>query len=218
MEPFRPPRRFRLPAPAPCGYALRMALSTSLAPGLLLASGQLGDPFFEKSVVVLARHDERGSLGWVVNGRRLASMRDILKATALATELDRYAHSPALEYPARFGGPVERASGWVLYRRGALGSFEGEMPIGENLAITAHLSALRSLLTSSQPRDFLFLLGYAGWGPEQLESEVAEGAWLPAPMDADLLFTEDERMWEQAYDHTLGGGVAAFTSTRGGSA
>jgi len=207
-----------MPAPAPWRYAPAMALSTSLAPGLLLASGQLGDPFFEKSVVVLARHDDRGSLGWVVNGRRLASMRDILKATALATELDRYAHSPALECAARFGGPVERASGWVLYRRGELGSFEGEMPIGEDLAITAHLSALRTLLTSARPRDFLFLLGYAGWGPEQLESEVAEGAWLPAPMATELLFTDDERMWEQAYDHTLGGGVAAFTSTRGGSA
>jgi len=195
-----------------------MALSTSLAPGLLLASGQLGDPFFEKSVVVLARHDERGSLGWVVNGRRLASMRDILKATALAPELDRYASSPALERPARFGGPVERASGWVLYRRDAVGSFEGEMPIGDSLGITAHLSALRALLTSAAPRDFLFLLGYAGWGPEQLESEVAEGAWLPAQMNAELLFTDEERMWQEAYGHTLGGGVAAFTSTRGGSA
>jgi putative transcriptional regulator len=195
-----------------------MALSTSLAPGLLLASGQLGDPFFEKSVVVLARHDERGSMGWVVNGRRLASMREILKATALAPELDRYAQSPALEYPARFGGPVERASGWVLYRRSDFGSFEGEMRIGDELGITAHLSALRSLLTGTRPRDFLFLLGYAGWGPDQLESEVAEGAWLPAKMDADLLFVDDERMWGDAYDRNLGGGVAAFTSTRGGSA
>lgn len=195
-----------------------MSLSSSLAPGLLLASGQLGDPFFEKSVVVLARHDERGSLGWVVNGRRLANLRDILKATALAGDLDRYASSPALDHPARFGGPVERASGWVLYRRSALGSFEGEMRIGEDLGITAHLTALRALLESDTPRDFLFLLGYAGWGPEQLESEVAEGAWLPATMNADLLFTKDEQMWQQAFDTTLGGGVAAFTSTRGGSA
>jgi putative transcriptional regulator len=195
-----------------------MALPTSLAPGLLLASGQLGDPFFERSVVVLARHDERGSLGWVVNGKRLASLRDILKATALAPELDRYSHSPALEYPARFGGPVERSSGWVLYRRSELGSFEGEMPIGDDIGITAHLTALRSLLQSHRPHDFLFLLGYAGWGPEQLESEVAEGAWLPARMQADLLFSEDEEMWAHAYDRTLGGGVAAFTSTRGGSA
>jgi putative transcriptional regulator len=195
-----------------------MSLSSSLAPGLLLASGQLGDPFFEKSVVVLARHDERGSLGWVVNGRRLANLRDILKASALAGDLDRYASSPALDHPARFGGPVERASGWVLYRRSALGSFEGEMRIGEDLGITAHLTALRALLESDAPRDFLFLLGYAGWGPEQLESEVAEGAWLPATMNADLLFTKDEQMWQQAFDTTLGGGVAAFTSTRGGSA
>jgi putative transcriptional regulator len=195
-----------------------MSLSSSLAPGLLLASGQLGDPFFEKSVVVLARHDERGSLGWVVNGRRLANLRDILKATALADELDRYASSPALDHPARFGGPVERASGWVMYRRSTAGSFEGEMRIGEDLGITAHLTALRALLESSSPRDFLFLLGYAGWGPEQLESEVAEGAWLPARMDSDLLFSHDEHMWQQAFDATLGGGVAAFTSTRGGSA
>ncbi len=195
-----------------------MSLSSSLAPGLLLASGQLGDPFFEKSVVVLARHDERGSLGWVVNGRRLANLRDILKASALAGDLDRYASSPALDHPARFGGPVERASGWVLYRRSALGSFEGEMRIGEDLGITAHLTALRALLESDAPRDFLFLLGYAGWGPEQLESEVAEGAWLPATKNADLLFTKDEQMWQQAFDTTLGGGVAAFTSTRGGSA
>ena len=195
-----------------------MAVSSSLAPGILLASGQLGDPFFEKSVVVLARHDERGSIGWVVNGRRLASLRDILKATSLASELDRYSHSPALEYPARFGGPVERASGWVLYRRSELGSFEGEMRIGDDLGITTHLEALRTLLKRPQPQDFIFLLGYAGWGPQQLETEVAEGAWLPATVNASLLFSEDERMWELAYEANLGGGVAAFTSTRGGSA
>ncbi len=195
-----------------------MALSTSLAPGLLLASGQLGDPFFEKSVVVLARHDSRGSVGWIVNGRRLASMRDILKATSLADDLEQYRHSPALEYPARFGGPVERSSGWVLYRRSGNPSFEGELPIGDGLGVTAHITALRSLLESPTPQDFLFLLGYAGWGPDQLESEVSEGAWLPAQLSAAPLFSDDERMWEQAYDRTLGGGVAAFTSTRGGSA
>ncbi len=195
-----------------------MSVSSSLAPGFLLSSGQLGDPFFEKSVVVLARHDERGALGWVVNGRRLAGLRDIVKATALAGEVILFPDAPALECPARFGGPVERASGWVLYRSEELGTFEGDIPLGQGLAITTHLSALRAVLRSPSPQDFVFVLGYAGWGPGQLETEVAEGAWLPTQVSDDLVFSHDERMWERAYERALGGGVAAFTSTRGGIA
>jgi putative transcriptional regulator len=112
---------------------------------------------------------------------------------------------------------VQGATGWVLYRRSA-GELAGEIDVGDELAVTGDMEALGSLLRT-QDRDFRLLLGYAGWGPEQLEGEVRQGVWLPADIDAELVFEGDpEALWDAAYQRTIGTLPGAFIRTRGGSA
>ena len=189
----------------------------SLAPGLLLAAPRLGDPNFEHRVVLLARHDAKGALGWVVNGRAVGRVGDLLRESNL---LGGEASAPSggpFAREARQGGPVQGHTGWLLYRR-TDEALAGEIAIGGTLAVTGDLDALAAMVRSND-RDFRLLLGYAGWSPSQLEDEVAEGVWVPADLDADLVFDGDsDGLWVRAYEQLAGIDPGAFTSTRGGSA
>ncbi len=193
------------------------AIRRSLAPGLLLAAPRLGDPNFDQTVVLLARHDDDGALGWVLNGRSLQPVAELLGGAGLVPEGVTLPKRGPFARSARIGGPVSPATGWVLYRREA-GSLPGEIDVGEALGVTGDMDALRQVLTL-QDRDFHLLLGYAGWGADQLEGEVRAGVWLPADVDAELVLdTPGPSLWDAAYRRVIGASPVAFTSTRGGSA
>jgi putative transcriptional regulator len=190
----------------------------AIEPGLLLAAPRLGDPNFERTVVLLGVHDEDGSLGWVVNGDVIEDASTIVRATGLVSAGDSLPEG--FDRAALRGGPVSPDTVWILYRRAAgealLG---GSIAVGDHIAVTATAEALKMLIAGEGPKDFRLLAGYAGWGPGQLARELSLGAWLPAAADAALLF-EDERetLWERAYEKTIGTTPAAFVSTNRGSA
>ncbi len=191
-----------------------MAIRRTLAPGLLLAAPRLGDPNFERTVVLLARHDDSGALGWVINGRALGPVRELLTGSQLVPDGVTLPEGGPYARIARVGGPVHPATGWVLYRRAA-GALAGEIDVGSELAVTGDVDALAALL-HKQDRDFRLMLGYAGWGPQQLDGEVSQGVWLPADVDADLVFDGDpDALWEGAYRQTIGTSPGAFVRTRG---
>ena len=200
-------------------YDLRMSIH-SIEPGLLLAAPRLGDPNFEGSVVLLGAHEDGGSIGWTINGAKLADGPEIVRATGL---VEAGAELPAVfEHPALSGGPVSPESVWILYRR-AEGTelLPGSLPVGDEIAVTSSLDALRSLIAgaSGAPTEVRLLIGYAGWGPGQLEREVSKGVWLPTAADADLLFHDvTSTLWQRAYAQTLGTIPAAFVGTTRGSA
>jgi putative transcriptional regulator len=190
----------------------------TIEPGLLLASPRLGDPDFEGTVVLLGAHEEGGSIGWTVNGSSLVSANEIVRATGVVAA--EVALPAVLDRPARCGGPVSPESVWILYRRaaGAL-LLPGSLAIGEEIAITSTMAALRSVVEGRGPAEVRLLVGYAGWGPGQLERELAKGAWLPAPPDAALLFHDvPSTLWQRAYQATIGSIPAAFVGTTRGSA
>ncbi|MFO0628684.1 MAG: YqgE/AlgH family protein [Polyangiales bacterium] len=193
-----------------------MSVLRSLAPGLLLAAPRLGDPNFERTVVLLARHDETGALGWVINGRSAGAVGDLLENSRLLPEGVSPPRNAAFSRVARVGGPVSPESGWVLYPRGET-ALPGEMDVGETLAVTGDLEALRQVILDGRD-NFRLFVGYAGWSPGQLEGEVRAGVWLPADVDASLVLTDADDLWELAYRRTIGAAPGAFVSTRGGSA
>jgi putative transcriptional regulator len=191
----------------------------SLAPGLLLAAPRLGDPNFQRTVVLLGRHESGGALGWVINGRALRSVREILTDANLVPDGVSLPKTPSFEAIARIGGPVQTNSGWLAFRRDVARPIAGEIDIGPDLAVTGDAGVLGEVIRGGDPAFFRLFLGYAGWGPGQLEAEVKEGAWLPAPVDAGLLFDiEAEDLWDAAYKRTVGIAPAAFTSTKRGLA
>lgn len=168
-----------------------------LAPTLLVAMPQLQDPNFARSVVLLCEHGPDGAMGFVVN-----RPTDVLAAAAVA--LDPPVHSES-RLTLWTGGPVETHRGFVLVGGEGL---EGTEQIGDGLHLTASAEVLRQLL-EADPDDVArfrcrVLLGYAGWGPGQLDSELAASAWLSTPADPDLVFAADpETMWDAAI-RTLG--------------
>jgi putative transcriptional regulator len=161
-----------------------------LAPCFLLSMPQLADPNFAKSVVLLCEHSEEGAFGLVVN-------RPSELTAAEAVQL-----SPALEapndLPLLIGGPVEPQRGWILTTRAPeVPGVEQEQrrdgvlsrEIGAGLHLSASPLLLRRVLQAHPvPRRTAVLAGYAGWGPGQLDAELAESAWLIAPVELDLIF------------------------------
>lgn len=190
----------------------------TIEPGFLLASPRLGDPDFEGTVVLLGVHEEGGSIGWTVNGSSIALATEIVRATGILATEDIL---PAvLERPSLCGGPVSPESVWILYRRAAGAKLlPGSLAIGNEIAITSTMAALRSVIDGKGPREVRVLVGYAGWGPGQLETELAKGVWLPAAPDAALLFDDiTSTLWQRAYQQTIGSIPTAFVGTTRGSA
>lgn len=183
---------------------------SSLAPGLIIASPPLGDPNFDRTVVLLALHGPSGALGFVMN--RLAPLK-LGEVMSLAGYGPRFGAVPGDVY---VGGPVEPGSGWVLSGDPALASdAEGIIQVSKDVSISSSRQAFDMLARDVEPDEAansdephaapklgrrLVFLGYSGWGPGQLESEIARGAWLPAPFDPAVLFDVgiDDR-WEAAY-------------------
>jgi putative transcriptional regulator len=165
----------------------------TLAPSLLLAMPQLRDPNFSRTVVLLCEHGPDGAVGFVVN-----RPTEIRAANAVALD-----PPPKRDSGLRLwtGGPVETNRGFLLL--GNDPDVEQSQRVGEGFYLTSSMDVLRPLLEGDPlelpQRRCRLLLGYAGWGPGQLDQELAASAWLTAPADPDLVFgIPPEDMWEAA--------------------
>ncbi len=164
--------------------------SDSVAPALLLSMPQLNDPNFRQTVVLLCQHTDEGAWGLVLN-------RPTGKAATVVTqEGEALSNREGLE--VWVGGPVELERGCILL---------GEMPdegealrICEGLFLSGSPTLLQRLLEQPTSTGHIrLLMGYAGWGPGQLEHELRESAWLISEVQLDLVFeTEASTMWEKA--------------------
>lgn len=186
-----------------------------LAPGLLLAAPSLHDPNFERSVVLLGQSGDEGALGWVINGRALGSAREMFVSSGLVPQGGRVPSNSAFSRVACVGGPVAPAAGWLIYRR-THPTLAGEIGVGPELGVSGELVVFNDLLRGVGPGEFRLVLGCAGWAPRQLEAEIGAGAWLPGPVDVDLIFdTPLHRIWDEAYHRTVGAPPAVFTNPHG---
>ncbi len=161
----------------------------------------MGDPNFERTVVLLALHGPRGALGFVVN--RLAPV-------PLGELMSLAGYGPRMELvrgPVLVGGPVEPGSGWIV--TGDPEQFEGidgTIDVGERVRISSSREAFDRAARDLEPGEGeglgrrLVCVGYSGWGPGQLEGEIAQGAWIPAPFDERILFDVPvEARWAEVY-------------------
>jgi putative transcriptional regulator len=158
-----------------------------MEPGLLVASPQMRDPNFERAVVLLVQHSGQGALGLVINREAQVKVGDVV------SHLDMPGGAHPLQRPALWGGPVERGAGFVLYK--------GLAPEGwtaGNVAVSPSRERLAALVGAGA--EFHLCLGYAGWGPGQLDRELAEGSWVFVEATAELVF--DTPLAER-YDRAL---------------
>ncbi len=184
-----------------------------LAPGLLIAAPPLGDPNFDRSVVLLAAHGPDGAFGWIINGRELMTLPELLMRAEVTTEL------VDAEGSVRIGGPVSPEQVWLVYRtEHRLVDVEGQFEVGEGITASASRKVLEAVASGQFPNALVGLVGYAGWAPSQLEDEIRAGAWLPTDVDASIVFdVPRDETWTRAYER-MGTTPIAFTSRTVGSA
>ncbi len=151
----------------------------SLAPSLLLSMPQLIDPNFARAVVLLCEHDPDGAFGLIVN-------RPSDVAAASVVSLDPPIEA-ANDLPLLLGGPVQPQRGWILTSQAPDGV--EHQPLGAGLFLSSSQTLLRRVLTTpTSPKRTHVIAGYAGWGPGQLDLELAGSSWLIAPVELDLIF------------------------------
>jgi putative transcriptional regulator len=176
----------RTPRPAP------PSADQFLTGQLLIAMPVMADPRFAQSVIYVCAHTPEGAMGLVVN-RPLAkpSFDDLLR------QLEIEPLPPARRIRLCVGGPVDNARGFVLHTTDWTG--EGSLKVNDALALTASLDVLKALAEGGGPREGILALGYAGWGPGQLEDEIHQNAWLSLPAQEHLVFgAEHETKWRRA--------------------
>ncbi len=175
----------------------------SLAPGFLLASPPLGDPNFDRTVVLLAIHGESGALGFVVNRPAPLSLGELLGHAGYKKDGQISDDSAVF-----LGGPVQPSSGWILGLDLPADDSSELISVGQRVRITSSRSAFDALARDVEarakgavdPLRRFVMLGYSGWAPGQLEAEIGSGSWLPVPMDEGILFdTAVPERWEKAY-------------------
>ena len=161
---------------------------------LLIAMPSMGDVRFDRAVVLLCSHASDGAMGLIVNKpAQDVRLKDLLK------QLDIPGTSRRGDMPVRFGGPVESERGFVLHSPEYPANSGHTLDVGGHFRMSATLDVLEDLAADRGPEKALMMLGYAGWGPGQLESEIGMNGWLTAEADETLVFgTEDSGKWEAA--------------------
>ncbi len=159
---------------------------------LLIAMPSMADPRFARTVIYLCAHSDQGAMGLVINKPMpQITFVDLLEQLEIETE------GTVEDQVVNFGGPVESGRGFVLHS----GDFqrEGTMMVDDTVGLTATVDILRAIATGDGPERHLLALGYAGWGPGQLDSEIQANGWLHAPADDAILFDHDlSTKWERS--------------------
>ncbi|HJN23753.1 MAG TPA: YqgE/AlgH family protein [Rhodospirillales bacterium] len=159
---------------------------------LLIAMPGLQDPRFAKTVIFLCAHNADGAMGLVIN-REI----DSISFPDLLEQLDIEPSDDVELIKVHFGGPVDSGRGFVLHSPDYVQ--DTTMVVDAEVALTATIDVLKAIAGGSGPRRRLLALGYAGWGPGQLDTEIKANGWLHVTADDDLVFGADlEGKWEQA--------------------
>jgi putative transcriptional regulator len=203
----------------------------SLENQFLIAMPSLGDDYFNKTVTYICEHNDEGAMGLIINMPVNITLHDLLKQieendkeeskeyestveqsnTTLTKENISLNHS--LEQLVLSGGPISQNRGFVLHRTQP--GWKSSLALSDDIMITTSKDILLSLGTEKQPDQFMVTLGYAGWGPGQLETELQANSWLTIDADSDILFnTPIEQRWQKATEK-LGIDIAHLSSDIG---
>jgi putative transcriptional regulator len=159
---------------------------------LLVAMPQMRDARFTRSVIYICAHTGDGAMGLVVN--RLVGS---LTFPDLLQQLNIDSQGKGEHIRIRSGGPVETGRGFVLHSTDYVD--DATLKVGDTVGLTATIDILKDIASGSGPRRSILALGYAGWGPGQLDQELQANAWLTVPADEELIFDDAlNDKWERS--------------------
>lgn len=161
---------------------------------LLVAQPDMKDPRFQETVIFIARHDETGAFGLIVN----RPLGDIEYATVVK---NLGADSTGVEGQVEifYGGPVDPKRGFILHSNDY--PHPPLIPVNEKYSITISADIILALANGFGPKNSILAIGYAGWSEGQLERELERKDWVIAPSDESILFDRKfETKWKRAFD------------------
>ncbi len=152
----------------------------------------LQDPNFFHGVTYICEHNENGAMGIMINRPLEIKLGEILAQLELENEDGQLASQPVY-----LGGPVQNERGFVIHK--PAGDWESSLRVTDDISVTSSRDILAAIADGQGPQQSLIALGYAGWGPGQLEQEMADNAWISVPADESVLFTVPAlQRWETA--------------------
>jgi len=171
-----------------------MIETTSLADHFLIAMPALQDPNFFHGVTYICEHNENGAMGIVINRPLDMGLGEIFAETDTRSDIDEINR-----HPVYLGGPVQNERGFIIHQ--PPGNWDNLLVVSDRIGVTSSRDLLQAIASGEGPSRILVALGYAGWGPGQLEQEMAENAWLSVPArDAEHIIFElpDNERWQAA--------------------
>ncbi len=188
-----------------------MASPTSLRDQFLISMPHLQDRHFAHSVSYICDHSEYGAMGLVINRPSGLALTELLAHLELQP-----ADNASFPIPIYAGGPVHEDRGFVLHRPdGPHNSWLSSHPVTEEVSLTTSLDILEAITHDRGPSEYLIALGYAGWGPGQLEQELSDNLWLSCPANLDILFRMPAEERLQAAASILGINLNLLTAHAG---
>ena len=176
--------------------------SRSISPGFLIASPKLDGSPFERAVVVMVHHDEEGAMGFIINKPLEIDFGSLIQS--VNDEIGLQIIPESFTMPVHFGGPVRIEQLWLIFQRDLEGEEDreanqrllekmsepddGALSFGDGWFLAASGDIIEGFAMGSQYGEYRPFIGYAGWGPGQLESEIDDGSWLLLDFERDLFF------------------------------
>ncbi len=163
----------------------------ALTGSFLISTQKMPDPRFEEQVIYICAHNKDGAMGVAVNKpNSIFSLAEVLRSTDLPV--------PEGDLPPVYiGGPVELESAFILFTSDYATKYQ--LQVSPTVFLSRETRVLEDIAHTRGPEKYLFLLGYAGWGPGQLEQELLAAGWLTVPADDMIIFdTPDDEKWRAA--------------------
>jgi putative transcriptional regulator len=176
---------------------------------LLVALPGMPDPRFEKSVIFMCAHTDEGAMGLIIN-----KPLEGLSFRELIEKLDVYLTPSVSDLPVLFGGPVSTGQGFVLHTS-EYAAKGATLPVTREVSLTTSVDILRDIAEGRGPQKAVFALGYAGWGPGQIEGELRTNGWIPCDPDKAILFDlGHDAKWKAALGK-LGADITGLSAEAG---
>lgn len=172
----------------------------------LVAMPGMNDERFQRAVIFVCAHSDDGAMGFILNRPQPLKFQELVENLDLDNRPQRRGRAPdktgvsecARNFLIQLGGPVDTGRGFVLHSDDYMS--QSTMPVNDDLCLTATVDILRAIKDGCGPERGIMLLGYAGWGPGQLESEIAANVWLTCQAKDDIVFDPDH---SAKYDRVL---------------
>jgi putative transcriptional regulator len=182
----------------------------------LIAMPGMTDSNFSRTVIYICAHSDAGAMGFVINRSQNLTFTDVLLHLEMVKRDDPILlPDDARDFPIQTGGPVESGRGFVLHSDDYIS--ESSIPISDDISLTATLDIVRAISKGGGPKRATMLLGYAGWGSGQLESEIGSNGWLNCAANEEMIF---DRSLDDKYERALAlmGVTPAMLSVEAGHA